>query len=1203
MSANGQYQLACVYSGYLYLSTNHGISWTAVATDATRNWTAAAISANGKYQSAALYSGTNSAGTVYYSSNYGVTWSAASGTTTSPNCQSIAMSSTGQYQVAADYGNGVYVSSDYGATWSVKSSGGNFQGVACSATGKFMLATRIGYSLYYSNDYGNTWNSISTSNAPGGQHAFVAMSSNGKYCSYTTQNNGVGTGYIYRSSDYGSTWTAVATDASRYWQEIKMSADGEYQIAGLFSGTGIYKSLDYGVTWTLESSASTYNNKFYMAISSNAQYVLFATSGDNKLYQSITPYNNLSVNGNMNSYGNLFVAFDTSMNSRLVVGSDATVNKRLFIVGDASFSGNLYVGSSTATSSNSTGALIVNGGVGVNGSIWFPSNGAGLVWGSTASQIMDDGDLKIKTDDTMRFYTDNTERITINSSGYVGINTTTPYGFVDIAGNTLTLAGNSPDNGFYHNLLLSSPKPGNTKYAMALGIDYTSGAGYINAAGNAQMQPVCLNTRGGYVGIGTTSPTQALEVNGTVRLNTGNNSYNKLLVLYDTATGDAVSSATNFYGFGINNGTLRYQTDVTGAQHKFYCGDTLSTSISNTTVTSTNFYATSDITANNRLFTIGDASLNGNLFVAFDTSLNSRLVVGSDITTNKRLFTLGDISTNGNLFVIGDASFTSRLYVGSDVSLNGNLTMNKNFTINKSSGYVGIATSAPTNFLQIAGNTLSLAANSPDSNPAYHNILLTSSKTYTGTPYSMSIGVDSSSGAGYINAGGNNGYQPVCLNTRGGNVAIGTTAPTGKLHIYETTGTSASVSASGVASGTMVLEHGNAGGTSSIIFKSATNANSDYGYIYYMDDILSSSTNERSALFIGAENDYTGSSINDSVILQRNGGYVGICTSTPQQALAVNGTIQVNSANNTHNKLLVLWDGNTNDPVSSATNFYGFGINSNAVRYQVPGTGQSHLFYCGTALTTIIATNISDSTQAMRYFTVGSSQLTATGNITPSSVYMRVYGPIITTGFYAVSDKRIKYNIHDFANISSIEILRYLRPRIFNFIDKIKHGTEPVWGFIAQEVAEIIPNAVTYNEGYIPNIYEVAEIFGKEIKLGSKTTNNLLKDKNAYYPLKLMNTKEEDIIVNITEIIDEKTFKIDQEIETEYNKVFVYGQEVPDFHSLDKDQIFTITTAAVKEIDKELQETKNRVKLLEEENQILKQQISEILERLSKANL
>ena len=76
-------------------------------------------------------------------------------------------------------------------------------------------------------------------------------------------------------------------------------------------------------------------------------------------------------------------------------------------------------------------------------------------------------------------------------------------------------------------------------------------------------------------------------------------------------------------------------------------------------------------------------------------------------------------------------------------------------------------------------------------------------------------------------------------------------------------------------------------------------------------------------------------------------------------------------------------------------------------------------------------------------------------------------------------------------------------------------------------------------------------------------------------------------IVQITDIIDEKTFKIDQDIETDHNRIFVYGQEVPDFHSLDKDAIFTITTSAVQEIDKELQETNKQVKVLEEENQQL----------------
>jgi len=225
----------------------------------------------------------------------------------------------------------------------------------------------------------------------------------------------------------------------------------------------------------------------------------------------------LVVGSDVTVNNQLFVKNDVSMNIRLVVGSDTTVNKRLFAGGDASFSGNLYVGSTTAPSSNTTGALIVNGGVGVNGNIWFPNNGSGLVWGINASsKIIDSGDLQIRTNDNIRFYTNDTQKMAINTYGNVGIG---------------TAAAATP---------------------------------------------------------------QALVVNGTIQVNSGNNVYNKLFVLWDNAAGDAVSSATNFYGLGINSGTLRYQVSTTGDQHKFYCGTTLGAYISNTTVTSTYFNALSD---------------------------------------------------------------------------------------------------------------------------------------------------------------------------------------------------------------------------------------------------------------------------------------------------------------------------------------------------------------------------------------------------------------------------------------------------------------------------------------------------------------------------------------------------------------------------------------------------------------------------------
>jgi hypothetical protein len=127
-----------------------------------------------------------------------------------------------------------------------------------------------------------------------------------------------------------------------------------------------------------------------------------------------------------------------------------------------------------------------------------------------------------------------------------------------------------------------------------------------------------------------------------------------------------------------------------------------------------------------------------------------------------------------------------------------------------------------------------------------------------------------------------------------GKLGIGIDSPSaGSLHLYETTGTSGG--AYGV--GTLVLEHGDAGGHSSIVFPSAVNKSSDYGYIRYMDDYENSTSNERSVLVIGVEND-DDSSDGDNIALMSSGN-VGINTLTPSTSyeLDVNGAVQGTSFN------------------------------------------------------------------------------------------------------------------------------------------------------------------------------------------------------------------------------------------------------------------------------------------------------------------
>jgi len=139
----------------------------------------------------------------------------------------------------------------------------------------------------------------------------------------------------------------------------------------------------------------------------------------------------------------------------------------------------------------------------------------------------------------------------------------TAYGFKSI-GNGSTAASTQADfNGdgtANHNLLLVSTKAnsgvGTTPYSMALGVDFASGCGYINAAGNSAIQPVCLQTRGGNVGIGQTNPATRLHVNGL----TGS-----LLTLQNDVGGGSASVVNiDFFNSTFKAGSIQCKNLATG---------------------------------------------------------------------------------------------------------------------------------------------------------------------------------------------------------------------------------------------------------------------------------------------------------------------------------------------------------------------------------------------------------------------------------------------------------------------------------------------------------------------------------------------------------------------------------------------------------------------------------------------------------------
>jgi len=206
----------------------------------------------------------------------------------------------------------------------------------------------------------------------------------------------------------------------------------------------------------------------------------------------------------------------------------------------------------------------------------------------------------------------------------------------------------------------------------------------------------------------------------------------------------------------------------------------------------------------------------------------------------------------------------------------------------------------------------------------------------------------------------------------------------------------------------------------------------------------------------------------------------------------------------------------------------------------------------------------------------------------------------------AYSDSRIKTNIQEVNDSSALDKLRLLKPSLYNYIDVLARGNDQVYGFLAQEVKEVLPDAVSQHPEFIPNIHSYGTYDASTniitIEKENYDTASLSMDasNNVYKNIRVHDSNNNVIEVCIEEIVGTKEIKIKQDPDLNITtSIFVYGQEVEDFHKLNKDSIFTVATSALQEVDRQLQAEKAKVSALETENTNLKTQMADILARLS----
>lgn len=196
-------------------------------------------------------------------------------------------------------------------------------------------------------------------------------------------------------------------------------------------------------------------------------------------------------------------------------------------------------------------------------------------------------------------------------------------------------------------------------------------------------------------------------------------------------------------------------------------------------------------------------------------------------------------------------------------------------------------------------------------------------------------------------------------------------------------------------------------------------------------------------------------------------------------------------------------------------------------------------------------------------------------------------------------DERIKQDINDINTADALEKLRLINPKTYSYIDKPKNKLN--YGFIAQEINKVFSDSVSKICNFIPNIYDLGELIDKNrIILKNKLTKDfIINDLNKDFKIKII-INNKDVIVTLKMIIDDKTFIINEDLEkikdNDKNYIIVYGQEVNDFHLLEKNAIFTLTTSAVKQLDKELTETKKIIQDQQKQIDLLQEQLNKINE-------
>jgi len=211
-------------------------------------------------------------------------------------------------------------------------------------------------------------------------------------------------------------------------------------------------------------------------------------------------------------------------------------------------------------------------------------------------------------------------------------------------------------------------------------------------------------------------------------------------------------------------------------------------------------------------------------------------------------------------------------------------------------------------------------------------------------------------------------------------------------------------------------------------------------------------------------------------------------------------------------------------------------------------------------------------------------------------VNIRAYfetGVMSGSAFVGGSDKRIKTNIQDINDDNALQLIMKVEPKTYEYIDKVERGNQKVYGFIAQQIKEVIPEAVTLEPLVCPNIYKIGTLNNSNLITMDMDISDTITIGSNITLITSNVGKEEYKITSV----NSNQFTIDKGIKDYDNlinsNIFVYGTKVNDFHILEKNYIYTLNVCATQELYKLIKQQNEQIQELEQNFELLSNMIQE----------